>query len=345
MYRLLGIAVSLSCAIFAQSGVLPLSKSTKLIVSSCGPVRIVGEVRPDAVYAMSGQRGQVQVIARTVEGDAQKLWLKAMEPGATAVLEIKVPRSLTLVVETTGGDLEAIEIDGIVTAKTGWGRVTVDRLSKDVLIKTGGGDVRVGRIGGELKCYSRAGSITADVIHGGHLETEGGEIVVRDSLGPVVAKTGGGNVRFVNAKAGVEATTAGGVIDVQWSGGPVVAKTGGGSIQVGGAKSVQCETGIGAIRLKNVSGRLNAMTGAGTILTELPANSPLEDSRLKTAAGDVILIVPSNLSVTVKAVARKVVSDFPDIRGEATAYGELRGGGPMLLVEAPDGRIFLRKKH
>lgn len=345
MNRLLAAAVSLSCAVFAQSGVLPYSKGSKLVISSCGPVRVIGEMRPEAAYTISEQRGQVQVISKPADADSQKFWLKAMEPGATAKLEMKVPRGLIVVIESTGGDLEVVAMDGEVIAKTAWGRVTVDRLSSGALIKTGGGDVRVGRIDGELKCYSRAGSISADSIRGGYLETDGGEILVRESIGPLVAKTGGGNVRLGDAKAGVEATTAGGVVDVQRSGGPVVAKTGGGSIQVGAAKSVQCDTGIGAIRLKNVSGKLNAVTGAGTILTELPANSPLEDSRLKTAAGDVILIIPSNQSVTVKAVGRKVVSEFQGIRGGAIAYGELQGGGPLLLVEAPAGTIFLRKKQ
>ena len=345
MNRLLAAAVSLSCAVFAQSGALPYSKSTKLVISTCGPVRIIGEMRPDAAYTISERRGQVQVIAKPGEADTQKFWLKAMEPGATATLEMKVPRGLAILIETTGGDVEAIEIDGTVTAKTGWGRVTVDRLSNGAVIQTGGGDVRVGRVIGEVKCYSRAGSITADSVQGGHLQTDGGEILVRESTAPLVVKTGGGNVRLLHAKAGVEATTAGGVVDVQWSGGPVVARTGGGSIQVGGAKGVQCDTGMGAVRLKNVSGKLNAVTAAGTILAELPSNSPLEDSRLKTAVGDVILIIPSNLSVTVKAAGRKVISDFPGIRGETAAYGELQGGGPLVLVEAPGGTVFLRKKH
>ena len=346
MIRLLTIAVSwAACVTFAQSGVLPYSKTSKLIITSCGPVRILGELRPDAAYVVSGHRGSVQIVAKSMDGDAQKVWLKPMEEGATATLEMKVPRGMTVIVESTGGDLAAVDIEGDVTAKTAWGHVALDRLAHNAFIKTGGGEVRIGRIGGELKCYSRGGSITAESVSGGYLETDGGEIFVRESMGPLVAKTTGGNIHIIHAKAGVEAITAGGVIDVQWSGGPVVAKTGGGSIQISAAKSVQCETGIGAIRLKNISGKVNAISGAGTILADLPSNSPLEDSVLKTSRGDVILMIPSNLSVTVKAAGRKVMSDFPAVRGESNAYGEIQGGGPLLTIEASGGSVFLRRKH
>ena len=154
------------------------------------------------------------------------------------------------------------------------------------------------------------------------LETGGGEIVVHQAGGAVHAATGGGNIRIDRAAGAVLARTAGGLIQVQQAGGTVTAETSGGAIQVNSAKGVRCESAGGAIRLRNVSGAVHAMANSGSILAQLVADQPMENSLLSTNAGDITVFIPSNLALTIQATnetggAGRIVSDFAQIRPQA----------------------------
>jgi hypothetical protein len=72
--------------------------------------------------------------------------------------------------------------------------------------------------------------------------------------------------------------------------------------------------------------------------------------------GDIIVLIPSNLAVSIAARNDsgpvRIVSDFPQIRVRPaalirpplTAEGSINGGGPMLYINAAGGVIYLRKK-
>jgi hypothetical protein len=107
------------------------------------------------------------------------------------------------------------------------------------------------------------------------------------------------------------------------------------------AQGAQVETGTGAITVEFVSSR-----GAFT------------DSFLHTAAGDVLVFLPSNLPVTVHAssdlaTGYGIKAEFPELRigrqgGEfgpqsMWAEGKLNGGGPLLRVRTTIGHIDFRK--
>ena len=189
-----------------------------------------------------------------------------------------------------------------------------------------------------------------------NIETAGGEIVIREAGGPVQASTGGGNIRVERAAGSVVARTAGGLIQVEQAEGPVTAESSGGAIQVNSAHGVRCESAGGAIRLHNVAGAVRAFANSGSILAEL-ARSALADSVLTTNAGDITVVIPSNLALTVEAInesggAGRISSDFPQIRmrnngaseaGPLVAEGALNGGGPMLRVNVVGGTIYLRR--
>ena len=75
-------------------------------------------------------------------------------------------------------------------------------------------------------------------------------------------------------------------------------------------------------------------------------------------AGDVTVLISSNLAVTVSARnqtggAGRIISDFPEIRvkpaaamapGPLVAEGALNGGGPLLRINVVGGTIYLRKQ-
>lgn len=278
--------------------------------------------------------------------------------GGIAELSVHAPRSLKQSrIETHGGQVEAVDMNGAVDVQTGGGAIRLDRIGGDVTARTSGGEIRLGTIKGRARCSTAGGAIAARSV-GGELtcETAGGEIVIDEAGGAVRASTAGGSIRVVRAAAAVNADTAGGSIDVGSASGMVRAATSGGSIEVGAATGVRCESAGGGIRLNRVSGSVRASTAVGSIVAQLLA-SGFEEGFLTTSAGDITVVIPSNLPVTIRAqntaVAqglRRIISDFPEvnIRLDGTVVigeGALNGGGPLLRLAGSGGTIFIRRQR
>jgi hypothetical protein len=258
------------------------------------------------------------------------------QPGSLA---IEIPRaSAFLAVSSNSGTIDAADLDGSLLAEANAGTIVLDRIGGNVEIHSNGGATSLGTIGGFVRCYSGGGSIRAIKINGqAYFETEGGDIQVGEVLGAVTALTGAGGIRIDRARAGVLADTFGGLIEI------------------GDATSVQCRNAGGAIRLTNVSGSLSAATERGSIVAEILAGRPLEDSFLSTGAGDITVLIPSNRGVTIEAEtsetagSRPIVSDFSGLqirarRSSVIATGKINGGGPRLRLTGAGGRIEIRRK-
>lgn len=275
-------------------------------------------------------------------------------------LTMSVPRDLRQVwIETRGGNVQAMNLDGEVEARSGGGTIAVDGVKGRAGINTGGGDVQVGTIGGSVRCYSGAGVIRArNVGADSWFETAGGEIFVHQVNGPLHAATAGGNIRVDRAAGTVFARTAAGLIEVQQADGTVTAESSGGAIQVNAANGVRCDSTGGAIRLRNVMGTMHASTAMGSILAELLSGNHIQDSTLSTNAGDITVFISSNVPLTVMArnesagTMGRIISDFPEIqpRGSLLGYspvvaqGALNGGGPLLRITVVGGTIYLRRQ-
>jgi DUF4097 and DUF4098 domain-containing protein YvlB len=189
------------------------------------------------------------------------------------------------------------------------------------------------------------------------LETAGGEIFVDEAADTLRLSTAG-NIRVRQAARNVTAQSADGLIEVLRAGGMVTARSASGGIVVGRARGVRCEAASGAIRLLGVSGSVRASTASGPVYAEIAAGQPIENSSLASGRGDITVLMPSNLAVTVKALNEtpgrigRILSEFPEIRpfsagagfvDPVLASGSLNGGGPGLLVSASDGVIFLKR--
>jgi len=275
-------------------------------------------------------------------------------------LTLSVPRDLQQVwIETRGGNVQAMNLDGEVEARSGGGTISVDGVKGRTGINTGGGDVQVGTIGGPVRCYSGAGVIRAQNVGADSwFETAGGEIFVHQVNGPLHAATAGGNIRVDRAAGTVFARTAAGLIEVGQADGTVTAESSGGAIQVNAANGVRCDSTGGAIRLRNVIGTMHASTAVGSILAELLSGNRIQDSTLSTNAGDITVFISSNVPLTVMArnesggTMGRIVSDFPEIqpRGSLLGYspvvaqGALNGGGPLLRITVVGGTLYLRRQ-
>ena len=301
---------------------------------------------------------------KITEGSKQEwILLTLLSPAnrAEAELTVQAPRSLNkAVVNVEGGDIEASGLYGELEAVSQDGHIHADQIMDGISATTGGGEIRLGSVYGSIRCLSAGGGIRVERAGGeSWFDTAGGEIVVGEAAAPVHASTGGGNIFVDRAAASVSAETSGGLIQVREAAGEVIAETASGSIQVGAAHGVKCESADGAIRLRRVSGTLRASTALGNIVAELLAGTELEDSFLMTSLGDVTVVVPSDLAVTVNARnqstgrAARIVSDFPEIRvragrmivyGPVFAEGALNGGGPVLKISAVGGTIYIRRQ-
>jgi DUF4097 and DUF4098 domain-containing protein YvlB len=318
------------------------------------------------VQARDAREAEALLHEFDVRSRSQSGWLRlTVTPPANISegpeLSVTVPRSLQQVwIETRGGNVQALDLAGDLTARSAAGRMLVDRIKGKAEVRTGGGDIQVGEVGGTVKCYSGAGVIRVQSAGGeSWLDTAGGEVFVHQAFGPVHAATAGGNIRIERASNTVFARTAAGLIEVQQADGAVTAESSAGAIQVNAANGVRCESASGTIRLRNVGGALRASTAAGSIMAELLSGNRIQDSTLSTNAGDITVFIASNVPLTVLArndsggSTGRIISDFKEIRVKAgsepgaspvLAEGALNGGGPVLRINVSGGTIYLRRE-
>jgi hypothetical protein len=357
-------------------GAIDNSSTDRLRVETAGNVTLRGSAGDQSGYTLT-----LRVRAgdeREAEAWLDRIYVKTGTEGGWAFLKVTPPRGgssgleLTVMapnglrqvwVETSGGNVQAYDWDGDFEGQSAGGRIAVDRIRGGGVLSTAGGDIEVGTVNGPLRCSSGGGAIRVQNAGAAvRIETAGGEIFVHQAAGPVQAFTGGGNIRIERAAATVTATTAGGLIQVQQADGPVTAESSGGAIQINSANGVRCESAGGAIRLRNLAGAVHAFANSGSILAELgsardASGKGMQDSILGTNGGDITVLIPSNLALTVQATnesggSGRINSDFSELRpraggfaggGPLVAEGALNGGGPMLRVNVMGGTIYLRR--
>jgi len=320
--------------------------------------RVVQRVRAETISEARSLLGEVATATQRL-GDLVRLTVAPeCSPLVRTELEISAPSQLPAVIlETGAGGVEAYDFNGSVQAITAGCLIHGDRIGGAFLGRTGGGEIRLGKIGGPVQCISGAGSIFVESAGGETTcHTAGGDVGVGEASGPVRLSTEGGNIRVGKAASTVEAHSAEGVIDIGQAGGTVIADTRGGSIQVGSARGVRCESAAGAVRVKTSSAPLRISTAVGSILAELLAGTHLEDSSLVAEGGDITVLIPSNLAVSVMARSDsggdpRIVSDFSEIhvrrmgfvKPPIEAQGAINGGGPVLHLNTAGGTIYLRR--
>jgi DUF4097 and DUF4098 domain-containing protein YvlB len=336
----------------------------RLRVNAQGPVTLVGGVSQNLSYQVkvSVKAPSAAQAHRLLERYAVRLaprgdWQVLTVPGGpflTAV-SVKASRLTAAVVSTSDGAVDVRGVDGALIVDTGGGELFVDRVRGDCQLSTGGGDVRVGQVDGALECSSGAGRITVGTVRGeAVLSTAGGDIVATDVRGPVRAQTRAGGIHIIKAGGAVTATTGGGRISVDSAGGVVIAHNAAGPLQVGAAAGVECESGAGGVQIGNILGSMQVSTMMGSILANLLGGKPA-DSFLASGDGDITVLIPSNVGVTIRAQSemadtmRRIVSDFPRIPvrrqgNEIVAEGPVNGGGPLLRISATQGTIFIKRQ-
>ena len=339
--------------------------ASRLRVNCHGPVHLEGGAASEIAYSVKlSVRARNEAAARRLLG---RFAVRTMRSGdwsvvtteggpVTGILTLQAPRLEAAVISTAEGGVEANGIDGALTADSGAGELKCDRVRGDCRLMTGGGDILVGEAGGRLRAATGGGRIAVKSVRGeAALETAGGDIEVGDAGATVRADTAGGSIRVTRAGGSVTASTGGGPIVIGQAGGIVITRNMAGPVQVGAAPGVRSESGTGGVQLSNIAGPIRVSTAIGNIMASLLAGSPLSDSFLATGNGDITVLIPSNLSLTIRAEndladsIRRIVSDFPGIPvrmmgTQVVAEGPVNGGGPLLRISGTGGTIFIKRQ-
>jgi DUF4097 and DUF4098 domain-containing protein YvlB len=333
-------------------------------INSHGPVMLEGNVSGDfqytvkvSVHARTREQARGMLEKTALRTELQNDWLVLTTPGRNAMTSVvmRAPRLQEAVVSNSDGAVEAYGIDGPLTVDTGADQVKVDRIHGNCTLSTGGGEIHAGTVDGFLHCTTGAGAITAKSVHGEVLlRTVGGDISALEVGGAARAETGGGTVHLGFINGNVTALNGGGPILIDVAAGIVTTRNMAGPVRVGAAAGIRCDSANGGIQLGKITGPMHVSTSVGSIVANL-MGSKLAESYLATGNGDITVLIPSNLGVTVSAEnqmadsLRRILSDFrelqPRVRGmRLVAEGRVNGGGPLLQISASSGTIFLKRE-
>ena len=343
-------------------GSVPAARTLR--INGHGPVTLEGGTALTFEYTV-----RLSVAARS-EAEARSILVRApleVKRGESVILTapggpvrarilVKAPALGMARIVDSDGVVDASGIEGELDVASRSGEVTVDRIGGPCTVTTGGGDVRVGEVRGNLRCLTGGGKITLQTAHGeAVLETYGGDIVVGEVAGGVRAQTAAGNIRVHAAGGSVTAITGGGEVAIEKAGGTVTVRNLAGPVQLGAARGgFECQSASGGIRLSSVTGTMRVSTSLGSIVADL-TGAHLADSFLATTGGDITVLIPSNLGVTIHAenrmadTLRRIVSEFPAIPvsrvgSRVVAQGAVNGGGPLLRISGAGGTIFIRRR-
>ncbi len=275
---------------------------------------------------------------------------------------VNVPRELGFAkVETRGGRVEVANIAGRVEAATAGGSMHINDIGGSVRAETSGGSIEVGNIAGDMKLETAGGSINIRSAGGKiRADTGGGSIDVGSATQSAYLSTAGGSIQVKRCDGELRAATAGGSVEIGDVGGGATLETFGGSIRLASAKGVvRATTSGGGIRLSGLTQGVTAKTAAGPIYAEFTAGKgSFSESYLETSVGDVIVYLPPDLPVTVRAtidaaMGHKMITDFAEVKvmqeggdwGPREIYGQgaINGGGPLLKIHTTAGNIELRR--
>ena len=174
------------------------------------------------------------------------------------------------------------------------------------------GSARVGDLDGTVKAVMKGGSIQ-----------------FRNVTGPVTARTDGGSISLRDVGGDLDATSNGGSVAAGRVNGKVVARANGGSVAIDEATDA-----------------IDAKAAGGSVAAYI-SKQPRSDSKLIAEAGNVELRLPESIAVNMDAScsAGRLSSDFSfnGHQDENRLKGTINGGGPLVMVRASAGNIYIRK--
>jgi DUF4097 and DUF4098 domain-containing protein YvlB len=280
--------------------------------------------------------------------------------------DFTVPENCHLEISTTGGDISIKNnLTGRVSLNTSGGDIDLMDVSGKLQANTSGGDIEVGNVNGPAEIATSGGDINVKVISGesAQIKTMGGDIEIEEVNSDVNAKTYGGDIKIGDVGGKAEATTFGGDVRLGHVAGSAKMETYGGNLELKSATGkVDADTKGGDIRLMNVKGSLKARTAGGEVYAELDPSGNGE-SQLRSSGGKITLILPSDAKTNIEAEIKirgrwdskkhdyTITSDFmtgkplvDDDEKEISAQFNTNGGGEKIKIRTVNSNIVIKKK-
>ena len=170
---------------------------------------------------------------------------------------------------------------------------------------------------------------------------------IGDIDGTVKAMMRGGSVQFRNVTGPVTARTDGGSISLHDIGGDLEATSNGGSVAAGRVTGkVMARANGGSVAIDEATDAIDVRAAGGSV-TAYISKQPRSDSKLIAEAGNVELRLPESIALNIDAScsAGRLSSDFSlyGRQDDDRLKGAINGGGPLVMVRASAGNIYLRK--
>jgi hypothetical protein len=179
-----------------------------------GPQRFLARVELTAEQAASGVT--VKVRSPTVWRDwSEWLWGWGTERHRVR-LSIEVPRDCSVLLSTSGGQLEVRDVHAAVRGSTSGGSIFVAGVVGPVEMHTSGGGIRAEQLTGSADLGTSGGSISVVNATGDlDVRTSGGGIHLENIDGRIRARTSGGSIRVAaRANHGISLRTSGGGVSL-----------------------------------------------------------------------------------------------------------------------------------
>jgi Putative adhesin/Domain of unknown function (DUF5668) len=249
-------------------------------------------------------------------------------------LEVTLPKSCVVSVNTGHGDINVAGVAGTVTATSQQGSIEVHDAGSDVSATLNKGDARITSIAGGVRVVG----------HGGEIEltdVTGDANVMGEFYGPIRVRNVSKNTHYTSQKADIQLVHLTGLLELD-----------SGSIEVsdvaGSAKIVTQDKDIDA---ENIGGKLTISDKNGAVKVGY-SQPPQQDIAITNASAAVELTLPSKSTFEINAVSTsgEVESDFDNATittsndsGNGKIAGRVGVGGPKISIVTTYGSISLRK--
>jgi hypothetical protein len=295
-----------------------------------------------------------------------KFTVKGRSQTADTTLDIRVPSTYDVSIDSMGGSLSIDGVKGDFTGETKGGEITLHDVDGNAKLKTMGGEISV-----------------KDSTLDGSVSTMGGEVNFENIIGDVKGSSMGGDVRYKNVRrkngnyaspshsdeasisdissGTVQVSTMGGEINTEDAPEGADVATMGGDIHVKNArKFVRAKTMGGDISIDSVDGWVTATTMGGNIDATVTGGGG--DVTLTSMSGKIVLHVPKGFGMKLDleiaftknslkdyaiiapgSLPQTVTPDWDYSQGSPRKYirksGSVNGGGHTVTVKTINGNV------
>lgn len=255
-----------------------------------------------------------------------------------ADLNVQLPKSASVTLHTSHGDVSVSGVGGALDAITDSGDVEIHNAGSDVAAQTQKGNVRIDRVAGSVQLKGRGDDVEINDVTG-NLTLDGAYV------GSTVVRKAGGITHIVEPWA--ELTIAQLTGQLEMDSGDIHLSDAGGAARIG--------THNKDIEIENVAGQIDISNSHGDVKVSYP-QPPREALNLTNDSGEVEVTLPSRSNFQISALSRsgEVESDFsgPSLRAtgeeqngrlEGQVGGQAGMPGPKITILNSYGTISLRK--